>query len=371
MIVVLADDLSGAAELAGAALARGFTAEVQTQFEPATPAEVVCVDTDTRSLSAAEAARIAGETAASVAAAHPAWLYKKCDSVLRGHVLAELRAIQSVIGRSRTVLLSANPSRGRVIRGGNYFIHGQPLHETAFARDPEHPRRTSRVTELLGGDLAGVNTPDAETTADLERLAATVGADALPVGGVEFFAALLRWHAAPAGTRTIFREEDMPPSFSGAGATLMICGSAAAWAKGRREQAETRGWNVEAMPHNLLNNCASSSAYDGWAERIALGLSSGRNVLAAIGSGALLPDPARLAQTLASATAAALRRARPAKICAEGGATAAAVARALGWTRFNVGRELAGGVVELRPVAEHAPRFIIKVGSYDWPEAVW
>jgi uncharacterized protein YgbK (DUF1537 family) len=55
-------------------------------------------------------------------------------------------------------------------------------------------------------------------------------------------------------------------------------------------------------------------------------------------------------------------------ICAEGGATAAAVARALGWTRFAVGRELAGGVVELQPVMDGAPQFIIKVGSYDWPE---
>ena len=57
MIVVIADDLSGAAELAGAALRHGLSAEVQTVFFPDTNADVVCVDTDSRLLPPAEAAR--------------------------------------------------------------------------------------------------------------------------------------------------------------------------------------------------------------------------------------------------------------------------------------------------------------------------
>ena len=42
MILVLADDLSGAAELAGIAFAHGLTAEVQTELQPRTEAQVIC-----------------------------------------------------------------------------------------------------------------------------------------------------------------------------------------------------------------------------------------------------------------------------------------------------------------------------------------
>ena len=50
MILVITDDLSGAAELAGTAFAHGLTAEVQTEFQPRTEAQVICLDTDTRRL---------------------------------------------------------------------------------------------------------------------------------------------------------------------------------------------------------------------------------------------------------------------------------------------------------------------------------
>ena len=121
MIAVIADDLSGAAELAGVARASGLSAEVQTQFTADTDADVVCVDTDTRSRSEVDAAHIVTKVSRQIAAARPDWIYKKCDSVLRGHVRVELRAFMAVFSLSRLLLIPANPSRGRVIRGGKYF----------------------------------------------------------------------------------------------------------------------------------------------------------------------------------------------------------------------------------------------------------
>ena len=174
MIVVIADDLSGAAELAGAALRHGLSAEVQTEFDPNTAADVVCVDTDTRLLPAREAAGRVGAVAQSVWAARgdpPAWVFKKCDSVLRGPVLAEARAVARATGQARITIVAANPSRRRVIRDGEYFVDDQPLHLTGFARDPIHPRTTARVRQLLGGDLTGVAVPNAATTADVAELA--------------------------------------------------------------------------------------------------------------------------------------------------------------------------------------------------------
>src|SRR5688572_13690217 len=171
MIVVIADDLSGAAELAAVAARHGLSAEVHTVFDPGSEADVVCIDTDSRLLAPAIAAERVANVARCVAAAKPAWIFKKCDSVLRGPVLAEARAVAAAVGRSRIFLLPANPSLDRTISGGIYRIAGRPLHEMAFARDPIHPRFTSDVKVLLGDDLAQVVVPDVVTPEDVQRQA--------------------------------------------------------------------------------------------------------------------------------------------------------------------------------------------------------
>ena len=40
---------------------------------------------------------------------------------MRGHVVAELRALMEATGYRRAVYLPANPSKGRIIRGGEYY----------------------------------------------------------------------------------------------------------------------------------------------------------------------------------------------------------------------------------------------------------
>jgi D-threonate/D-erythronate kinase len=406
-------------------------AEIQTTFSTDTDAGVICLDANTRSLPAAEATRVTREIAKQVAEARPRWFYKKCDSVLRGHVLAEIRAIQAATGRSQALLLSANPARGRIIRRGEYYVNGQPLHQTAFANDPEHPRLSAKVTELLGGDLAGVRTPDAETTNDLDHHAVTVDAQTLPAGGVEFFEALLRARSSPtpltrpAGTLSphpmkgegsqsrppdsvtlslraargegrgegraftpqsseihgqregvngaLKGTDGSPPCEALGPGTLFVCGSAAAWAKGRAAQATAHGVGVYPMPPALLAEAVDASVIVQWAGNLATDLRSGRSVMAAIGQSQLLtsPAPAVLVQRLAHAVAHIMGSATAARICAEGGATARAMSTALGWTRFAVRQQLAGGVVELQPLSDGAPAFILKVGSYDWPEGIW
>ena len=71
-------------------------------------------------------------------------MFKKVDSVLRGPVAAEIEAALDGLGLDRAVLVPANPSRGRIIRDGAYFMDGVPLDETEFADDPMHPVRCAR-----------------------------------------------------------------------------------------------------------------------------------------------------------------------------------------------------------------------------------
>jgi uncharacterized protein YgbK (DUF1537 family) len=77
----------------------GFSAEVQMRFCAGSDADVVCVDTETRSLPPEAADALAGKVARSIAAAHPELVYKKCDSVLRGPVAAESLAIARALAR--------------------------------------------------------------------------------------------------------------------------------------------------------------------------------------------------------------------------------------------------------------------------------
>ena len=74
MILVIADDLSGAAELAGIAFAHGLTAEVQTEFQPRTEAQVICLDTDTRRLSVDESTAVLRKLAKRIRTARPQFI---------------------------------------------------------------------------------------------------------------------------------------------------------------------------------------------------------------------------------------------------------------------------------------------------------
>jgi hypothetical protein len=366
-VIVLADDLSGAAELAGIALIQGLSAEVQTVFHPNTNADLICLDTDTRALPPDAAARTAGAMARLVCAAQPAWIFKKCDSVLRGPVLAEARAIAQAAGLSRIVVLSANPSLGRVIRGGEYFVEGRPLHQTIIARDPVHPRTTARVAELLGGPLADVETPDAESSAEVARVAAAMGEESLPVGAADFFAALLAVRA-PAGPKAISRRGQISGGATGssrplfksspAAAALLVCGSAAAWPL-RRAEAEKLGIPVFARPHEVT--------------AIAHAVRAGGRALVGIGDGPATHDraPAELMADLATTVATVLRETATARTLLEGGATARAIINALGWSRLRACEAIAPGIVALNPSGTASPLLLIKPGSYRWPDSAW
>jgi uncharacterized protein YgbK (DUF1537 family) len=373
MITVIADDLSGAAELAGLALRHGLRAEVQTAFSAATDADVVCVDTDTRLLPEAEAARIAEAVARAALAARPAWIFKKCDSVLRGPVLAEAHAIARATGAARIVVVPANPSRDRIIRRGEYFVGGVPLDLTDFARDPAHPRTTARVAELLGkSDPVETQTtsaqparppeghskpappleiPDAETSADIARIAASADAAALSVGAADFFSALLAARVPP---NPILGSALPSPHFP----TLLVCGSAASWPQ-RRAAADSSGLPVFALPHDPV--------------AIARALRSAGRALVGIGDGPTTRGvaPAALTAALTATVAAVIPKAVPARLLLEGGATARAVITALGWTRLRACEISMPGIGALRPVDAPGPLLLIKPGSYPWPADVW
>jgi uncharacterized protein YgbK (DUF1537 family) len=82
-------------------------------------------------------------------------------------------------------------------------------------------------------------------------------------------------------------------------------------------------------------------------------------------------EAAELVRRLAVSAQAVLAATPVRRVLLEGGATAAAVVRAMGWTRLAPSRHAAPGVGVLAPVAGAAVELCIKPGSYDWPAGFW
>lgn len=152
MIAVIADDITGAAEMAGIGFRYGLRTSLVTEVSEALPdCDILVVATDTRSMAEEEAVAETRRVVRRLWDAGVRKFFKKTDSALRGHVVPELIVLLEELPYTRVVYLPQNPSKGRVIKEGVYYINGKPLHETSFAFDPEFPATTSVVTERLPG----------------------------------------------------------------------------------------------------------------------------------------------------------------------------------------------------------------------------
>jgi uncharacterized protein YgbK (DUF1537 family) len=141
--LILADDLTGAADAAVAFARRGHDAEVHWGDTPlAGGAAVSALNLDTRAVSAADAAARHRDALRRFHCGQT--LFKKIDSALRGHPAVEISAIAAVLrdqGRPSWGLLApANPAMRRTTRGGHVFVDGQPLEDSiTWRREHSYP----------------------------------------------------------------------------------------------------------------------------------------------------------------------------------------------------------------------------------------
>src|SRR5262249_55497674 len=159
--------------------------------------DVLCIDTDSRSCSPKLAGQRAAAAARLLSKLGAIWIYKKVDSVLRGQVTAEIESILQQLGLRRALLAPANPGLGRLNPNGRYYVKGRPIHKTEFARDPEYPRASPNVLDLLGRSTlsirvcsVGAPLPDSGivvcqvgASADLKHWALLGNVNTLPAGG--------------------------------------------------------------------------------------------------------------------------------------------------------------------------------------------
>jgi len=391
MIGVIADDLTGAAEIGAVGLRHGLRAEIVLAGasipvlpESGTPeVDILCLDTDSRMYPAEDAARRARAAASWLRLAGARWIFKKVDSVLRGQVTAEIEAVMNETNSALAILMPANPGLGRVIRDGRYYVRGKPVNETEFAFDAAYPRTSAFVLEMVSpppqralracaaGDAlpeSGIVIGEAESSEHLDHWAAT-GGKALRAGGAEFFAALLRAEGCKLGNKP----KPRAARSARAGRELFVCGSNSTATREFHASAQAAGYQVIGLPAHAANeNPLTNADHDELVRQVLSAYESGSRVVLRVGLDRVV-DPARAARLSSYVVRVAqsvLGRVAVNRVYAEGGATAVELARTLGWGRLQVLRELAPGVAALGLKGRTPAELTIKPGSYNWPTDV-
>lgn len=387
MLVVLADDFSGAAEIGGIGCRFGLKTEIHLRFDPESKADLIVLDTNTRSLGETEAIHKTNEVVSDLKQyGRDIKLFKKVDSVFRGHIVAEINTLLHHFNFKRVLLLPANPGRGRKIIKGNYFINEVRLDETVFSDDPDFPIRTASVKALIEGKQSVLkhvhitrndNLPDAsfitadiESKDDIRHFVTNTSEDDLCCGGAECFEAYLE-NLGFAGEKAKNAGDIVA---SPVHYTLIINGSTVkqqreralfaklnipqislpgAWKEERfsLEKNEEKQWLEEvesillkdriasvSIDHPVKHNNNPSDIFSGYFVNLIDYISGKINM-------------------------------KQMHFCLTGGATASVIIRNMGEDRFKVTEEQAPGVVTLSWSDGADGLVTVKPGSYLWSES--
>jgi D-threonate/D-erythronate kinase len=175
-ILGLADDMTGALEVAAKFSAAGVVSLVSAQPGAETGVPVVVYDTETRHLGPADAAERVKHFIREARCPTPRLIYKKTDSTLRGNISAELGALSELFPTWRIGYAPAYPALGRTVKQGILYVDGVPVSETVFAEDGLNPVRVSSIAAVLETPVAATIF-DAEHDLHLEEAASAILAD--------------------------------------------------------------------------------------------------------------------------------------------------------------------------------------------------
>jgi uncharacterized protein YgbK (DUF1537 family) len=304
--LILADDLTGAADAGVAFARRGWAAEV-SWGDGASEADVLALDADTRHRppDAAGAAHVDLLRAQRTPGAR---LFKKIDSTLRGQPAAEIASLLGALRQAgqptMAVVAPAFPATGRTTVSGHVWLQGAPL-EASPLWAGDHSYRNADLRAVLASagvstrllDLGAVRSDaegalraaladgveavicDAAEPGDLEALAQAglrLGESLLWAGSAGLATALAT--VLPAGTA---RAVALPPKRAG---TLIVIGSLAAASREAAswlEEGGTATWDV--APRWLLEE---DPRVETLAEAVAVKLARGCDALVRIGADA-------------------------------------------------------------------------------------
>ena len=387
-VAIIADDLSGAADCGMAFRRYGLDTAVFVSADLADSgaADVVAVDTDSRSMDPAAASRAV--TVAVRRLGTPEVVYKKVDSTLRGNLAVEVATALLATHTSFAVVAPAFPSTGRTTRDGRQYVAGRPVEETAIWRDAGLGGRADLPTLLatvglraqvvplstvraglcdclarLADDGVDAAVCDAETDDDLAAVAAAtaqLGRRVLWTGS-----AGLAYHVP--GALKFAPDAGANDRVSGtSGPVVTVVGSASEVAQ--RQAARVVG-QAGVIAVRLQSRALASSGRDAEVERagraLAAALAEGQDVVLTL-EPAVLPRQSSVAREAAVALGAVVQpySSQFGGLVLTGGDTARAVLLALGSPGVRLEVEVGPGVSRGRLLGALAVPVITKAGAF-------
>jgi uncharacterized protein YgbK (DUF1537 family) len=363
LLGVVADDFTGACDLAAAVSRAGLPAAVL--LDPAAPVpDVACVVVALKSRTAPVAAAVAESVAATRAlrAAGARWIYQKyCstfDSTPTGNIGPVAEALMDELGASVDLTTPATPEVGRTVHRGHLFVGDQLLSESSLRdhpltpmSDPDLVRWLSRQTTrpVTRGTIAdGHVLLDAETDADLDQIADAL-LDRAESGHVDLWGGAAGLAAALArALATSPAAPELAPV--PAGRRLVLAGSCSE--RTRAQVARFTGPAYRIAPGDVSGALDFLARTDGTAL-----VHSGATDRVAGAAGAF-------EETLAELARVAVPRFGVGQLLVAGGETSGAVCQALGLGALDVCEHVAPGLAWCSPRPDPGLRVLLKSGNF-------
>lgn len=382
MIFVIADDLTGAAQVAGIGYNYGMTTTLLTEVPDVLPSsQLIVLATDTRTMNeeqaVAETIRICSRMERSLVTAHERVVcFKKVDAAVRGHVVGEIQAILDHTVYQHALYLPVNPSMGGIIRGGCCYLDNVPLDQTRYACDPDFPIHTASICLQLNISTGShIRVPDALSVADLRHevcVAMESSNLTLLAGSFDLFEALLQYRG--------YEEKNPKPVFRGLdcnGPTLIVCGSPESTDISNSPFVRRRTLPLDSMPREVFDGRQGASF---WLNKIQI-RHFARCAIQPARYGLILNipyersctpiDALRLRTEMAEVVRALLDKMHPTELIIEGGATAYAIIQCLGWHRLDITHCIAPECVRMLCPTTSSMHVTFKPGSASWGDELF
>jgi uncharacterized protein YgbK (DUF1537 family) len=368
---IIADDLTGAAD-AAAAYGPTLTSSVILDVDSTWPeAEILSINTESRYLSAEEAASVV-TSAVGRALGQDRRVFKKIDSLLRGNVGAEVAATLAGItqgnGKSLAIVAPAFPGTGRTTEGGIVHVGGVQNTEGSFGGDVAGALaaggltaevvaiKPGRTPEELAAHLSdvqarGIDAVVLDVSSDLDLKAIAAAAGLLDFPALLVGSGGLAGHIAAREDGTSARNAQARRVHR----TLTVIGSYSSLARLQTEALVAAGAEHIKLDHDALEDPAV-------AREVAQAMTRNDVVLTPDPMGTVDKSQALVvAEALARATAAGIGHCDA--LVMTGGETATAVLKALGAGSFTVLGEIEPGVV-MSLLPEPLPLLVTKAGAF-------
>ncbi len=389
ILVIIADDITGAAEIAGTALRYGITTSLITELGTTFPnSKIIVIATDIRSYNSEKAqAEIQNlcfkikEIINNDRDIESVTLFKKTDSVLRGHIALELSTIMNRFNLDRTILLPQNPSKGRIIKDGTYYINNVRLSDTMFSKDPEFPSFSSNPLSIVfdrnnekycNGKMLSVEEKpsdknkdyiyiaEASTEIDIVKQISKANENTLIAGGADAFEAFI----SKKSNRQI-QEGQLKTGISLEGCAnekiLIVSGST----QGKSIIQTALMKKLHSYEATMPNDVFEGAAPTLWIEEMKNNYLHSDAFIMQVGKHEFKGTEyaVRLRETMGIATKELIDAHSPKYLIIEGGATAFSILNHLKWNNFELKHEFSPGVVGM---TYDNTEVILKPGSYSW-----